>query len=210
MRQPQGQLHNMLLVIVLYVITDVEENVDGLILYCLVVVVQQLIEHPENLVGRLILLDLRALFLHELDQGDKLVEESNLYFTNLGRQDVQRHHEAINQKSFLDFVCEIHQTLRKIQFVIIVEILDIRLNGLLRGEHAIICASIVDLLVCIRCHFFKGLHSRLEAHLSLLDVSATELARLKLSIDCVGLLILHVKKFLVDQSRIEACPARLE
>lgn len=68
----------MFLVIILHDGPNIEENVDGFILDGLIIVIQQLIKHPENLVGRLILLDLRALFLHELNQGNKLVQKSDL------------------------------------------------------------------------------------------------------------------------------------
>jgi len=78
----------MLLVIVLYDCPDVEKNIDSFVLHSLVIIVEQLIKHAEDLIGRLILLNLRALFLHELDQGDKLVQESDLDLADLCCQNV--------------------------------------------------------------------------------------------------------------------------
>ena len=200
----------MFLVIILDDRPDIEEDVDGLVLDGLVVIVQQLIKHAEDLVGRLILLDLRALFLHELDQGDKLVQESDLDLADLRRQDVQRHDEAVHQEALLDLIGKVHQSLREVQFVVIVEILDIRLNRLLRGKHAIVGTALIRLCICIFRHFLECFHSCLEAHLCLLDISATELTSLELRIDGVSLLILKVEELLINEGRVETRPTGLE
>lgn len=210
MGQPKGQFHNVFLVIILYDRPDFEKNVDCFILDCFIIIIQQLIKHSEDLVGRLILLDLRALFLHELDQGNKLVQESNLNFTDLRRKDMQRHDQAVDEEALLNLIRKVHQSLREIQFIVVIEILDIRLNGLLRGQHAVTGVALIRRLVRILGHLFEGLHTRLEPHLRFLDVLATELTCLQLGVNRVGLLVLQVEKFLVDQRRVQARPTRLE
>ena len=72
--QSKSQLHDMLLVIILHDRSNVQKNIDGLILNLLVLVIKQLVKHPENLGRSFILLALSAFLLHELDQGNKLVQ----------------------------------------------------------------------------------------------------------------------------------------
>jgi hypothetical protein len=60
----ERQPHDLLLVIALDNCSDVEKNVNSLVLDCLIFVVEQLIQHSENLNRSFILLDLGALFLH--------------------------------------------------------------------------------------------------------------------------------------------------
>jgi hypothetical protein len=60
----ERQPHDLFLVIALDNCSDVEKNVNSLVLDCLIFVVEQLIQHSENLNRSFILLDLGALFLH--------------------------------------------------------------------------------------------------------------------------------------------------
>lgn len=87
--QPQSEFHNMLLVIILNNSSNIEKNINGFVLHLLILVIKQIIKHSENLVGRLILLDLRALFLHKLDQGNKLVQQCDFNLANFACQNVQ-------------------------------------------------------------------------------------------------------------------------
>ena len=104
----------MLLVIVLNYSSDVKQNINCFVLNLLVLVVKQLVQHSKYLVGSLILLGLGALFLHQLHEGDELVQQSYFDFAYFGGQNVEGHDKTINQESLLDFVCEVHQTLSKI------------------------------------------------------------------------------------------------
>ena len=86
--QFKGQFHNVFFIIILDNSSDVKQNIDGLILDLFILVVEQLVKHSENFIGSFILLDLRAFFLHKLDQWDKLVEKSYLNFALLARKNV--------------------------------------------------------------------------------------------------------------------------
>ena len=111
---------------------------------------------------------------------------------------MQRHDQAINQKAFLNFVCKIHEALGKVQLVIVGKVFDVGFDCLLRCQHAIISILIIRLLICVFSHVLKGFHTGLESHFGLLNVPSSKLTGFELCIDSVSLLVLEVKKFLVN------------
>ena len=104
----------MFFIIILDDSPDVQKDINCLILYLLVLVIQQFVKHSENLVSRLILLFLRTFFLHELDQWDELFQEGNFNLANLTCQNVKRHDQTVDEEALFNFVRKVHETLREI------------------------------------------------------------------------------------------------
>ena len=196
--QSKSQLHNVFLVIILHNSPDVQKNINGFIFDRFIFVIQQLVKHPKDFSGSLVLLSLCALLLHKLDKWDELVQQSNLDLCDLAGQDVQRHHQTVNEESLFNFVCEVHQALCEIKFVIVVEILYIGLDRLLGRKHTIARVCLVRLCVGVLGHLFKGLHSSLKPHFCLFNILTTSLSCLELRINLVCLLIFEVQEFFVN------------
>ena len=64
----------MLFVIILHDCSDIKQNIDSFIFNGLFRIIKQHVKHLEDLTISLILLNLRALFLNELNQWNELVQ----------------------------------------------------------------------------------------------------------------------------------------
>lgn len=78
--QLERQLHDVFLVVILNHCANVQQNINGFVFDLLVFIVKQLIQHSEDLVSSLVLFDLGALLLDQLDQRNKLIQQCNFNF----------------------------------------------------------------------------------------------------------------------------------
>ena len=90
-----------------------------------------------------------------------------------------------------------------------VEVLDIGLDGIATCHHPS-AVNLITLGIFSLSHGFKILHSHLESKLSLLHISPSELSLLELLVNLVCLLVLEIKKLLINQHGIKSRPARLD
>jgi hypothetical protein len=110
----------------------------------------------------------------------------------------------------LNDVRKVHETLGKVQLVVIVEILDVLLDRVRGNGHASFTSILLRLGVLpLLGEGLQFFHSHVEAHLTLLHVSASELALLELLVDPVGLFIFKVEELLIDECGVKTCPACL-
>lgn len=175
----------MLLVVILYHGSNIEQDVDSLVFHLLLLVVEQVVQYLEYLLGGLVLLQLRALLLHKLDHGNELVQQGYLDLGALSSKQRETHHQAFDQPPLLYLVGEVHQTLREIELVVLIEVLDVGLNGLLTLEHVAIRASISRIVHGSRRHLLELLHPSHEASFSLYGASLPSLSLLELRINSV-------------------------
>ena len=89
MCKPQCQSHDMVLVVILNDSSNIQKNFDSSISYSLRSIIQELIQHLEDLFGSHLLLRLGALLLNELDQGDELVEQGYFDVAAFSGEDVE-------------------------------------------------------------------------------------------------------------------------
>lgn len=94
----------------------------------------------------------------------------------------------------------------EVQLIILIEVVDVSLDGLLRLVHIAFDAKTLRILCISFGHSLKLLHSDLESSLSFLLVPSPVLPLLELGVDLISFMSLKEQKFLVDQHGIETGP----
>lgn len=194
------QFHDVFFVVVLDDTPDILQNLDSLLPDIILGVIEKLIDEFENLSGSLILFGLGALLLNELNKRDELIQESNFDIGTFLSEILEGHHKTVNQKSLVQSVCEIHQPLCEIKLVVMVEVFNVGLDRLIRGQHSSLI-RLVLILVCLvlLVEVFQILESFFELYFSLFTTNAPYLPLFKLHVHFVRFFVLQVQEFFIDE-----------
>jgi len=153
---------------------------------------------------------LAVLLTDKKNQRNELVEERALdILVVFFGQYLQVGQETLGKKPGVDLICEVKQSLRELELLLLVALLD-ELADLLERLVGPLLVDLVGLrrrlaLPVLLLLFSRRLHRYVQTVLLLLEVAAENRALLKLLIHPISFFVLQVEHFLIDKHAVD-CP----